>query len=201
MRARGSLGAAAVVLALLAGRAQAQGARTVTTGAATGQALRIGGLAGFDFTEGETGFGLRVDGELPIQTIGPRVDLGVLGSLGYTRFANSVTGIYGRTSQSTNILKLVPAARFTIPLARRVGVYGDAGLGVYLARSSVETASPFGRADSTRTSAGVTVRLGAGGFYDVGERLRLGAELAVNPYLGDYSEDTISALASVMYRL
>lgn len=201
MRARGTL-AAAVALALLASRAQAQGApRTVSTGVTTGQALRIGGLVGFDFTEGETGLGLRVDGELPIQTIGPRVDLGVLGSLGYTHFANSVTGIYGRTSQSTNILKLVPAARFTIPLAPKLGVYGDAGLGVYLARSSVETTSQFGRVDSTRTSTGVTMRLGAGGFYDVNERLRLGAELALNPYLGDYSDDTFSALASLMYRL
>ena len=45
-----------------------------------------------------------------------------------------LTGIYGRTSQSTNILKLVPAARFTIPLAPQLGVYGDAGLGLYLGR-------------------------------------------------------------------
>jgi hypothetical protein len=199
MRGRGSL-AAGVTLGLLA---CAQGARaqevprTVATDGGTAQVLRVGALAGFELTDGETGLGFRADGELPIQALGPRIDLSAAGSLGYTRFSDSVSTGTGDYSQSTNILKLVPAARFSMPLAPRLGVYGDAGLGLYWARSSVET--PFG--DASEDGVGVTMRFAAGSGYDVTEELRLGAELAWNPYLGDFSSDTFSVLASLMYRL
>ncbi len=45
------------------------------------------------------------------------------------------------------------------------------------------------------------MRFAAGGRYDVTERLGLGGELGWNPFLGDYSDDTVSVLASVVYRL
>jgi hypothetical protein len=196
---RGSL-VAGVTLGLLA---WAQGARaqevprTVATDRVTAQVMRVGGLAGFELTDGETGLGLRVDGELPIQVLGPRIDLSAVGSLGYTRFSDSASTGTGDYSQSTNILKLVPAARFSMPLAPRLGVHGDAGLGLYWARTSVET--PLGGASAD--GVGVTMRFAAGSGYDVTEELRLGAELAWNPYLGDLSSNTFSVLASLMYRL
>jgi hypothetical protein len=97
MRARGSL-AAALAFALLAGRSLAKDVpRAVATDASAAQALRVGGLVGFDLTDGESGLGLRVDGELPIQTIGPRIDLSAVGSLGFTRFSNSTTTAIGST--------------------------------------------------------------------------------------------------------
>jgi outer membrane protein with beta-barrel domain len=197
MRARGSL-AAGLALALLSGGALAKDVpRAVATEASAAQALRVGGLLGFDFTDGESGLGLRVDGELPIQRIGPRIDLSAVGSLGFTRFSDSTTTAIGKYSQSTNIVKLVPAARFTIPLAPQVGVYADAGLGLYWARTSVGTPLE----DTSSSGVGVTMRFAAGGRYDVTERLGLGGELGWNPFLGDYSDDTVSVLASVVYRL
>lgn len=197
MRARGSL-AAALALALLAGRALAKDVpRVVTRDASAARELRVGGLAGFDFTDGETGVGLRVDGELPIQPIGPRIDLGVVGSLGFTRFSDSTRTAIGKYSQSTNIVKLVPAARFVMPLAPQLRGYADAGLGLYWARSAIDT--PLG--DTSTSGVGVTMRFAAGGLYDVTDRLGLGGELGWNPFLGDYSDDTLSVLASVVYRL
>ncbi|HSD19802.1 MAG TPA: outer membrane beta-barrel protein [Anaeromyxobacter sp.] len=197
MRARGSL-AAALALALLSGGALAKDVpRAVATEASAAQALRVGGLLGFDLTDGESGLGLRVDGELPIQRIGPRIDLSAVGSLGFTRFSDSTTTAIGKYSQSTNIVKLVPAARFTIPLAPQLGVYGDAGLGLYWARTSIGTPLE----DTSSNGVGVTMRFAVGGRYDVTERLGLGGELGWNPFLGDYSDDTVSVLASVVYRL
>ncbi|ABS25961.1 outer membrane beta-barrel protein [Anaeromyxobacter sp. Fw109-5] len=199
MRGRGSrVAGLTVVLLACAQSARAQEVpRTVATDEVSAQGLRVGGLAGFDLTDGETGLGLRVDGELPIQALGPRIDLSAVGSVGYTRFSESASTGVGDYSQSTNILRLVPAARFSMPLAPRLGVYGDAGLGLYWARTSVET--PFG--DASADGVGVTMRFAAGSGYDVTEALRLGGELAWNPYLGDFSSDTFSVLASLTYRL
>jgi hypothetical protein len=45
------------------------------------------------------------------------------------------------------------------------------------------------------------MRFAAGGLYDVTDRLGLGAELGWNPFFGDYSDDTLSVLASLRYRL
>ena len=197
MRLRGSV-VAGLALALFAGGASAQDPRRVVApDASTPQALRVGGLVGFDIANGETGFGLRADGELPIQAIGPRIDLTAVGSLGFTRFSDSSSTSLGSYSQSTNLFKLVPAARFTLPLTPAVGVYGDAGLGLYWARSSVDT--PFG--DGSSSGVGVTMRFAAGGFYEMTPQLRLGAELGLNPYFGDFSEDTLSVLASLTFRL
>jgi hypothetical protein len=197
MRARGAL-AAALALALLAGRALAKDVpRVVATDASAARELRVAGLAGFDFTDGETGLGLRVDGELPIQTIGPRIDLDAVGSLGFSRFSDSTTTAIGRYSQSTSIVKLVPAARFTMPLAPQLGVYADAGLGLYWARWSIDT--PLG--DTSSSGVGVTMRFATGGIYEATDRLGFGGELGWNPFLGDYSDDTVSVLASVMIRL
>lgn len=199
MTLRSSL-VAAVILGLLAGAqaARAQGAPGgLGTNGATARALRVAGLAGLEVASGETGLGLRVDGELPIQPMGPSVELSAVGSLGYTRFSDTSSTDSGDYSQATNVLRLVPAARFSMPLAPRLGVYGDAGLGLYWARTSVET--PFG--DGSESGVGVTMRFAAGSGYDVTRQLRLGAELAWNPYFGDFSDDTLSVLASLVYRL
>ncbi|WP_242347006.1 outer membrane beta-barrel protein [Anaeromyxobacter terrae] len=198
MGVRGSV-VAGLALALLAVRADAQGAppRLTARDAAAPQALSAGGLVGFEFASGTTGLGLRLDGELPIQAIGPQVNLSAVGSLGFTRFSDSTSTGIGDYSQSTHIFKLVPAARFTLPLAPAVAVYGDAGLGLYWARSSVDT--PFG--SSSDDGVGVTMRFAAGGHYDVNDNVRVGAELGWNPYFGDFSTDTFSVLGSVMVRL
>ncbi len=198
MGVRGSI-VAGLALVLVAARAEAQGAppRLTAGDAVMPQALSAGGLIGFEFASGTTGLGLRLDGELPIQAIGPKVDLSAVGSLGFTRFSDTTTTANGDYSQSTNIFKLVPAARFTLPLAPAVAVYGDAGLGLYWARSSVGT--PFG--DASTSGVGVTMRFAAGGVYDVNDKVRVGAELGWNPYFGDLSEDTFSVLGSVMFRL
>ncbi|WP_242357116.1 outer membrane beta-barrel protein [Anaeromyxobacter sp. SG64] len=198
MAVRGSA-VAGLALALLAARAEARevAPRPAVGAPSTEQALSAGGLVGFEFASGTTGFGLRLDGELPVQALGPRMNLSALGSLGFTRFSDSTSTGVGDYSQATNIFKLVPAARFTLPLAPAVAVYGDAGLGLYWARSTIDT--PFG--SSSDSAVGVTMRLAAGALYHVNDKLRVGVELGWNPYFGDFSEDTISVLAALMVRL
>ena len=74
------------------------------------------------------GVALRVDGELPFQELSPQVKLSLVGSIGYivrrttTRFGGDITA---------NLLKIVPAARFSFPVNPQLTLFGDAGLGLY----------------------------------------------------------------------
>lgn len=184
----------AVVLVLpLAASAQTR--QTPTRAPATvDDAFRMGLLAGFEFAD-ENGWGLRVDGEYDLQTLAEGVKLGAVGSLGWSNFSDEAFGI----DVSTNVFKLVPAARFTFPLADAFGLYADAGLGLYWARTEIDSNNPlFGSDDDD--AFGLTLRGAGGAFYQVSDQLRVGGELGVNPYFGDFDETTFNLFASVNYR-
>jgi opacity protein-like surface antigen len=175
------------------GRSRASTRSTSTT--ADG-GLRLAGLLGFEFANGDTGLALRGDGEMRIADLAPNLHLSGVLSLGYSRFSDDNF----RVDVTTNLVKLVPALRLTIPVAPQFGVYGDAGLGLYYASTTVR--DNLSGLDASDSDVDFTMRFAAGAFFDLNERLRLGAELGVNPYFGDLVDDTTwTLLASLSYRL
>jgi hypothetical protein len=192
---------AALAVALVAAvpaAAHAQTRRTTTRAAPAPDAgLRLGGLLGLEFGAGDTGLALRVDGEMPLQAVGPGTALSGVLSLGFSRFTDE-----GRDWKwTTNIVKLVPALRLTLrELAPQLGVYGDVGLGFYY-QSTHWRERRFGVVNDDDSGLGVAMRFAGGLFFDVNERLRVGGELGVNPYFGDFDDTTVTLLAALTYRL
>lgn len=176
-------------------RAQASRPAT-TTAAATGtDTLSVGGFVGFE-TGDLTGFALRLDGEMPFQQLSPQVKLSFVGSLGYTHFGKDVP--FGDIT--FNIVKVVPAARFTLPVNPQIDLYGDAGLGLYYYSGTTKVTFPFTVKDTT-SGIGVLMRFGAGGFYRVNPKLRIGAELGVVPYFNEVDTTDFTIMVGAMFSI
>jgi opacity protein-like surface antigen len=193
--------ALAALLAAPLGAHAAPAKKPTTTRAQAGapaQNLSAGGFVGFELGDAD-GFALRFDGEMPFQKLSPQVALSFVGSLGYSRFSEEV----GFIDASTNLFKIIPAARFTLPLNPQLDVYGDAGLGLYYFSSSFEATVPgFGTVDAGDDSGfGFMLRLGAGGFYKVNPQLKIGAELGLSPYFGDVDTTNFTIMGGVMFAL
>lgn len=193
-----ALAVAALVAAPLSASAQARGARAQPTQAAGSRALSIGGFVGAE-TGDLGGFSLRLDGEMAFQALSPQIALSLVGSIGYTNFGKDV--LFGDISY--NILKVVPAARFTLPLNAQLDVYGDAGLGLYYFSSTLkQNVPPLGPLpDRTDSGLGLMMRLGLGAFYKVSPQLRLGAEFGILPYFNEVDTTDISLMVGAMFAL
>jgi len=194
--------AAAAVL-LLGATAQAQGRSTPRGSSGLTNA---GVLLGFEDGGPESGLALRGDMEFMPTRIAPNADLSLVMSLGFTRFSDSF--YFGpddyREEWSWNLFKLIPAARFSFDVAPRFGLYGDAGLGLYVGTFSFERDfRSYGYSeDYSDTELGVAMRLAAGAKFLVTPTFELGAELGVNPYFaGDYDDSTLSAMLLASFRL
>lgn len=202
MHVRTSLALAlAALLAPVAASAQAKTqAKTQTTrsgGYGSPDSLSLGGFVGFE-TGDLTGFALRLDGEMPFQSLSPEVKLSGVGSLGFTHFGQDVP--FGTLTY--NIVKLVPAARFTMALNPQFDLYGDAGLGLYYYSATLKTNMPFfGTVEASSTGVGLMMRLGVGGFYKVNPKVKIGAELGLDPYFGKVGTNDWTIMAGAMFAI
>lgn len=160
--------------------------------------LSIGGWIGYEAGDLD-GLQLRLDVVKPYQRLSPQVELALVGSVGYSRLTESVSAPGNTTDVTANILKLVPAARFSLPLNADFSLFGDAGVGLYLAFSSIDHSSAA-LLDSSRTDVGLMLRLGAGAVYRLSPRTHLGASLVLDPMFGGYDDVTFSFLAGVTYQ-
>jgi hypothetical protein len=193
--------AALAAAALLALPVAAQ-AQTRSTTSPLAQQLSIGGLIGFEFAEGETGFGLRADGVLPIQRLQQNMTLEGVGSIGFTRFSEEQSGFGSSVEATTNIVKFVPAARLRLDIAPQLAVYGDAGLGLYYWSGTVETTiSGFGTSEVDDSGVGVTMRLAVGGLFALNPQVSLLAEFGANPFFGDVDTTTWNLMVGALFRL
>lgn len=189
------LGAIAATF-LLASTASAQTTPT-TTVAHTDDTRRIGVLGGFEF-EDDTGFGLRGDVELmPLAPVGQGT-LKLLGSVGWTYFSQGEGGV----DVTTNVFRFIPGVRLSYPLQDKLGVYGDAGLGLYHARLSVDDVfvpgvGNVGGGSDSETS--LLVRLAAGGFYEVSPSMRIVAEVGLMPHFGDFDINPFTLFGGVSF--
>lgn len=167
-------------------------------------------LLGFEDGGPESGLALRGDVEFMPTRIAPNANLSLVVSLGFTHFGDSFYFHDGfgdvREQWSSNLFKLLPAARLSFDVAPRFGFYGDAGLGLYVATFSYEyeyrDAGYAGDySDYSDSTLGVAMRLAGGAKFLVTPSFELGAELGVNPYFGDYDDTTLSAMLLASFRL
>ncbi len=173
---------------------RAQAAPAATSSGTTTDALSIGGAVGYEWGDNIGGFQLRADGELPFQQLTPQVKMSFVGSLGFT---HSTYGIYG-LDLTVNRVKIVPTARFTLPLNPQLSVYGDAGIGLHYTSVTWDYAY-FGKA--TDSGIGLMLRFGAGGFFQVNPRVRITGEFVLDPTFGTYHENSLALLVGLMYQL
>jgi opacity protein-like surface antigen len=143
--------------------------------------LEVGGFLGYE-TADLSGISLRLDGELPFRQLSPQINMSWVGSLGYSHLTWDPTPWAKLTA---NVFKLVPAARFTMPLNEQFSVFGDAGLGLAYIRASVDF-SAFGLGSASSSSVNLMMRLGVGAWYKVNPQLKLGAMLEFDPVFGNY---------------
>ncbi|MFL5272723.1 MAG: outer membrane beta-barrel protein [Anaeromyxobacteraceae bacterium] len=194
-----ALTVAALLAAPQLASAQARGprAQSATAGTAASRALSVGGYIGFESGD-LSGLSLRLDGEMPLQALSPQIALSLVGSLGYTHFGKDVQ--FG--DLTFNLFKVVPAARFTLPLNPQFDVYGDAGLGLYYYRFSTRQDLPFfGTIEDSGSGVGLMMRLGVGAFYKVSPQLRLGAEFGILPYFNKVDTTDVSLLVGAMFAI
>jgi hypothetical protein len=185
---------AAVALSIPAA-AEAQTRRATASRSSDGQdgALHLGLLIGPEFASGDTGIALRGDISTALTHLAPNLRLDGVLSLGYTHFSFGPRDF----DATANIVRLVPAARFLIPVAPAVTLYGDAGLGLYF--GSLSFGNRFNR--SSDNLVGLNMRFAGGALFDVSPTVRLGAELGVNPYFGDFDDTTTTLMFAAQFRL
>jgi opacity protein-like surface antigen len=161
------------------------------------QGLSIGGFVGYE-TDDLSGLSLRADGELPLTALAPQVNLSGVGSIGYSRLSDDLGFGFDFTA---NILKIVPAARFTFPLNPQFSLFGDAGLGLYYASWDLDVPTVFGKRTVSDSEFSLMMRIGGGAWFHVNEQTRIGAMLEFDPLFGDLDQNTFLVQVGAMFRL
>ena len=173
----------------------------------TGDAWRATLLVGPEMYDGATALKLRADLETDILPLAPRAMLSGVVSLGFGRWSKdeTVAVLTERitTESSTNTFELVPSLRASVLAGKRMTLHADAGLGVFHARSTVETSAsiPGVSVKGSDSITGAVLRFGVGGHVDVNERFRVGAEaLGLNFHFADGGATSVTILAGAGYR-
>jgi hypothetical protein len=196
---------AVALAALLAGpatahaqkKSTARAAAPATTASTGARQYSLGGWIGYEMGDLD-GLQLRFDGEMSYMKLAPMVDLSFVGAVGYSYLADSQSGL----DFAAHVFKLVPAARFSFPVAPKFKLFADAGLGLYIASVSWDYDYGFGISGSDSDSeVGLMLRLGGGGVFQVNPRLAIGGQLVIDPMFGDYDDTTVTLLAGLTYKL
>jgi opacity protein-like surface antigen len=163
--------------------------------------FQLGGLVGFDLGDLD-GFSLRGDGQFELARLAPNVTLSGVGSVGFTRVAESASGSFLGDSYDIDVslifLEFIPAARLTLEATPQLGFYGDLGLGIFWGRFKYD-ADEFGEYDDSEVS--VAMRLGAGVEFAITPTAKLVGEMAYHPRFGDFGMDTFSIMAGAKFSL
>ena len=202
---------AAVVTALLPFAASAQ-SRTSYASTSNSSSMSAGLLIGMEDFSGDTGLALRADGVIGVKYLAPRVLLSGIVSLGYTNWGTSsgsidpFTGNGITASSSLNMLKIIPAARFTFDIAPQFDLYADAGLGFYYAHAALKTTTttpgfPNTVVEASASDTGVLMRFAGGATFALTPSFRLGAEAGFNPYFGDIDQTSFTLMALAQFRM
>src|SRR6266568_318305 len=147
------------------------------------QGLEVGGFVGYE-TSDFSGLALRLDAAMPFRELSPQVKLSFVGSVGYSH----LTYDYWFAKFTSTVFKIVPAARFTIPVAPQLDVFGDVGIGLAHIRASWDLPYGFGSASSNSTN--LMMRLGVGAWYQANPKIKVGAMIDLDPIFGNYGTDT-----------
>ncbi len=172
-----------------------------TSSSSAPSSVSLGGWIGYEMGDLD-GLQLRFDAVLPFQKLAPQVELSFVGSVGYSYLTHSESAFGVEAKTTANVLKFVPAARFTIPVNPQLSFYGDAGLGLYWASLDAKVTDPFGGTSSASESdVGFMFRFGVGGFYSLNPKTKLGLSIYLDPMLGSYDDTTFTVLAGALFAL
>ena len=202
---------AAVVTAVLPFAASAQ-SRSNYASPSSSSSMSAGLLIGMEDFSGDTGLALRADGVFGVKYLAPRVLFSGIVSLGYTNWGTSsgsidpFTGSGITASSSLNMLKIIPAARFTFDIAPQFDLYADAGLGFYYAHAALKTTTttaglPNTVVEASASDTGVLMRFAGGATFALTPSFRLGAEAGFNPYFGDIDQTSFTLMALAQFRM
>lgn len=166
--------------------------------------LELGGFVGYE-ADNVSGVSYRLDGALPLAALGPRVSLSALVSVGYSRLTDAV----GFMSLEADVLKLVPAARFEVPLGARFSVFADVGFGVAYVSAHLASRNPAAVTVTTPSdhSVNAMMRVGVGAWYHAAPWLKVGALAELDPIFGDFAyagaaaQSTFLVQGGMMFRL
>jgi opacity protein-like surface antigen len=203
---------AAAVAALLPIAASAQSRATpyATTSASPSTNLSV--LVGMEDFSGDTGLAVRADGAMVVKYLAPKVLFSGVLSLGFMHWGDSASsndpfsGYTIKAESGLNIFKIVPAARFTFEIAPQFDLYADAGLGFYYARASTKITEsqpglPTLVTEGSGSDTGVLMRFAGGATFAVSPSFKLGAEIGLNPYFGDISDNSFTLMALAQFRM
>lgn len=153
---------------------------------------------------------------------GPRLQLEVerdllsLGARGQLSFVAAVAWFHGThqeklgsapltltTDSTTELVEAVPAFRAGYALSPRLRLFAEVGVGGAWIRSKIEASlsgAPVAPPLEEDTFAGV-LRLGAGGTWQVSDRVRIGLEVPLTRRYGEVTSQTFSVAATAAYEL
>jgi len=171
-------------------------APTATSSASPFDSLTVGGFVGYE-SDDLGGIALRLDGEIPFKALSPQVSMSWVGSIGFSHLSDDVPG----GSVTANILKIIPAARFTFPVNPQLSIFGDAGLGLYYVSMKTEFDAPFNYLNVTDSETSLMMRIGGGLWYAVNPTTRIGAAIEFDPYFGDFDQSTFIVQGGAMFKL
>jgi len=162
--------------------------------------IQIGGSLGYE-AGSLAGVAPRVEGELPVRPLLPPLQLSWVGSIGFSHLTRS-QDLHGfNVATTANVLKVLPAARFSLALTPQVTLFADAGLGLYYASITTEDSTPYFGGTGRDRAFGLMTRFGAGAWYQLREKLKAGAALELDPYFGRFDHTTFVIQAGAMYRM
>ncbi len=156
--------------------------------------LTVGGFVGYE-TDDVSGISLRLDGEIPFQALTPQINMSWVGSIGYSHLTDDRGFGFDFTS---NVLKIVPAARFTVPVNPQVSIFGDAGLGIAYVSAKLSPPAGFEAYGLSDSSLNIMMRIGAGAWFQVNPQLKIGAMLEFDPIFGDYGISGVSSQSTFL---
>ena len=160
----------------------------------------VGGWVGYEMGDLD-GLQLRFDAIMPYKKLSPQIGLSFVGSVGYSYLTHSESAFGVGVDSTANVLKFVPAARFTLPVSPELSFFGDAGLGLYWASLSTKVDFGFGSTSASDSAFGFMLRFGVGGLYQLNPKTQLGAALVLDPMFGDYDDTTFSFLVGATFKI
>jgi len=150
--------------------------------------------------EGSTAFKLRLEGSMVMKPLFPNstFELALPIGLAFWGQSGGVPGFY-TWDVSFVRFEIVPTARISFPVAKDLGLYGDAGLGFNYASASVTT-TPALFTYTAASGAGGVFKLAGGGYYSLDPHWRLFVEpIGLNFYFGGVSGFVYSIMFGAAY--
>ncbi len=153
--------------------------------------------------EGTTALKLRLEGSMVMKPLFPNSTFELALPLNLAFWSQTV-GIFPPYSASYSYVRfeIVPTARVSTPVAKDLGIYGDAGLGFQYYSVSFSSNLPTGFPYSaTASGAGGLFKLAGGGYYALDPHWRLFLEpIGLNFYFGGGSGFVYTIMLGGSYR-